>query len=79
MNGGGVAEAVPVLGDFAAQEMRDRASCDSISNYRQAPDVFTGKSYRKVCAANIAELRRAAEREICSDGLFSKRCGLCHP
>jgi hypothetical protein len=56
-----------------------RADCNSISNDRQAPDTFTGKSYRKVCATSEADLRHAAEREGRSNGSFSKRCGLCRP
>jgi len=56
-----------------------RASCGSISNDKQAPGAFTGRSYRKICADNVADLRRAAEREGRSDGSFSKRCGLCRP
>jgi hypothetical protein len=56
-----------------------RADCKSISNNKQAPDAFTGKRYRKICAASVADLRRAAEREGRRDGSFSKRCGLCRP
>ena len=40
-----------------------RATCGSISNDKQAPGAFTGRSYRKICATNVAELRLAAQRE----------------
>lgn len=33
-----------------------RAGCNSISNDTQAPGAFTGRSYRKICAASVAEL-----------------------
>ncbi len=56
-----------------------RAGCNSISNDKQAPGAFTGKSYRKICAASVAELQLAAKRAGRSDGSFSKRCGLCRP
>lgn len=56
-----------------------RASCKTISNARQGPDAFTGRSYRKICAATVVELRPAAEREGRSDGTFSKLCGKCSP
>jgi hypothetical protein len=56
-----------------------RASCKSISNEKQAPDAFTGKSYRKICAELEAELQLASKREGRSDGTFSKRCSHCRP
>jgi hypothetical protein len=56
-----------------------KATCDSISNDRQAPEAFTGRAYRKVCADSIQELRDAAQREGRPDRSFSKRCGFCNP
>ena len=54
-----------------------RARCASISNKRQAPDAFTGRNYRKVCALTVTELRRAAEREERIDGVvFEAMCFL---
>jgi len=54
-----------------------RASCKSISNEKQKPDAFTGRNYRKICAATVAELQAAAINEGRRDGSFSKRCSLC--
>jgi len=56
-----------------------RADCKSISNSQQTPGAFTGRNYRKICAASVVELRLAAKREGRSDGSFSKRCGICRP
>ena len=56
-----------------------RAACGSISNGNQARGAFTGRSYRKICAASVAELQFAAKREGRNDGSYSKRCGLCQP
>jgi hypothetical protein len=56
-----------------------RASCNSISNSKQSPDAFTGKSFRKICAELEAELQLASKREGRSDGTFSKRCSHCRP
>ena len=38
-----------------------------------------GEELRKICAASVAELQLAAEREGRLDGSFSKRCGFCRP
>ncbi len=56
-----------------------RASCKSISNDTHAPNAYTGRGYRKICATSVAELKLAAKSEGRSDGTFSKRCGLCRP
>ncbi len=56
-----------------------RASCGSISTDKREPGAYTTRSYRKVCAASVAELQLAAKREGRDDGSFSKRCGLCRP
>jgi hypothetical protein len=56
-----------------------RATCKSISNERHAPDAFTGRGYRKICASSVAELQKAAQSEGRSNGSFSKRCSLCQP
>ena len=56
-----------------------RAGCGSISNRSHAPDAFTGRGYRKICATELEELRAAAKQEGRVDASFSKRCGLCRP
>ncbi len=56
-----------------------RANCGSISTDKREPGAYTTRDYRKICAASVAELQRAAKREGRSDGSFSKRCGLCRP
>jgi hypothetical protein len=33
-----------------------RASCKSISNEKQKPDAFTGRNYRKICAATVTRV-----------------------
>jgi hypothetical protein len=53
-----------------------RASCKSISTREQALGAFTARNFRKICAASIAELQLAAERQGRIDGSFSKRCSL---
>jgi hypothetical protein len=56
-----------------------RAACHSISNDGHAPDAFTGRTYRKICATTVADLKLAAKTEGRRDGKFSKCCGLCKP
>jgi hypothetical protein len=56
-----------------------RASCPTISNEKQTPGAFTGRSYRKYCADNVADLRVAAALEGRLDQSFSKKCSRCNP
>ena len=56
-----------------------RAICRSISTDKREPGAYTARSFRKICATDISELRAAAKREGRGDGSFSKRCSLCQP
>ena len=58
-----------------------RASCHSISRYTKStsPGGFTERSYIKVCAGSIEELRDWVRRNGRADGSFSKECSLCAP
>lgn len=56
-----------------------RADCGSISSASRLAGGYTSRAYRKVCSADIEELKQAAIAEGRKDGSFSKRCGLCRP
>ena len=46
-----------------------RATCGSITAPRER-GAYTGRSYRKICAVDVRELRSAARREGREDGSF---------
>jgi hypothetical protein len=54
-----------------------RASCHSISNGARESGAYTARSYRKICALSVAELRFGARQEGRSDGSFSNQCSHC--
>ena len=58
-----------------------RAICHSITKYTEMakPGGFTERSYMKVCANNITDLRSWVKRHGRSDESFSKECKLCKP
>jgi hypothetical protein len=58
------------------------AACRKIRDYNDMakPDGFTGRSYIKVCAESIDELRRyAMTKGGRPDGSFSGKCSTCNP
>lgn len=58
-----------------------RATCWSISGYqgRVKPGGYTERSYRKVCAGNVASLDAWVRAHGRRGGGFSKECGFCRP
>jgi hypothetical protein len=58
-----------------------RATCRTISRPTAItrPGGFTERSYIKICAGSVEELRRWARGSGRPDGSFSKACGLCRP
>lgn len=58
-----------------------RANCHSISGYTatSSSGAFTERSYIKICANSVGELRDWVRRNGRSDGSFSTECQLCKP
>ena len=58
-----------------------RATCSSISRPTTvaSPGGFTERSYIKICAGGVEELRHWARRSGRPDGSFSQACRLCKP
>jgi hypothetical protein len=56
-----------------------RASCNSISSMTQGEAAYDARSYRKICATTVDELRAWVSHHGRPDGSFSKRCQLCCP
>lgn len=57
-----------------------RASCSTIRNYkgRVRQGAFTERSYIKICATEVDDLRDWLRRNGRPDGTFSKECSLCN-
>ena len=55
------------------------AGCHSVKNYggTTKPGGFTERSYMKVCAPTLSELRAWVKRNGRPSGSFSKECSLC--
>ncbi|HIL96934.1 MAG TPA: hypothetical protein EYG51_13585 [Pseudomonadales bacterium] len=56
-----------------------RANCRTVHDYNDMarPGGFTERSFIKVCANDLAELRQWTARHGRSDKSFSKECSLC--
>lgn len=56
-----------------------RATCKKIGDYGEMskPGGFTERSYTKICATNLEELREWVTKNGRPDGSFSKECKLC--
>ena len=55
-----------------------RARCGTITSTR-SPNAYTGRGYRKVCGATLADLSTWSASHGRPDGSFSKLCGRCNP
>jgi len=54
-----------------------RASCGLINSRERPYGGYTTRSYKKICALDVADLQKAARLEGRRDGSFSKYCKLC--
>ena len=63
----------------ASYMMLHRASCSFIKESPWPPGRFTERTYIKVCAPTVDELRGWVKKHGREDGSFSKECGLCKP
>ena len=56
-----------------------RATCLKVSDYNDMakPGGFTERSYIKVCATDVEDLRVWTTRNGRPDGSFSKECSFC--